>query len=53
VVLIGEPNKDNRASIERYGHARVLGEIPMLAQLHRTALLQVFLTHFERDAFPL
>ena len=52
VVLIGEPNKDNRATIERYGHTRVLGEIPMLAQLHRSALLQVFLTQFDRDAFP-
>ena len=51
VVMIGEPNKDNRASIERYGHARVLGEIPMLPHLHRTALLQVFLTNFDRDAF--
>jgi dethiobiotin synthetase len=52
VVLIGEPNKDNRQTIERYGHAKVIGEIPRLPNLHRTALLQVYLNYFDRNAFP-
>jgi len=52
VVLIGEPNKDNRQTIERYGHVKVIGEIPRLPNLHRTALMQVFLNYFDRNAFP-
>jgi len=51
VVLIGEPNKDNKETIERYGHTRVIGEIPRLPNLHRTALLQVFINYFDRNAF--
>jgi hypothetical protein len=30
---------------------RVIGEIPKLPNLHRTALMQVFLNHFDRSAF--
>ena len=52
VVLVGEPNTDNRGTIERYGHTRVIGEIPLLPYLHRTALLQVFQAHFDAEAFP-
>jgi dethiobiotin synthetase len=52
VVLIGEPNKDNKETIERYGHTKVIGEIPRLPNLHRTALLQVFVNFFDRNAFP-
>jgi dethiobiotin synthetase len=52
IVLIGEPNKDNRQTIEKYGHAKVIGEIPRLPNLHRTALLQVYLNYFDRTAFP-
>jgi dethiobiotin synthetase len=52
VVLIGEPNKDNRETIERYGHTKIIGEIPRLPNIHRTALLQVFLNYFDRNAFP-
>jgi dethiobiotin synthase len=51
VVLIGEPNSDNREAIERYGNVRVLGEIPKLAPLNRAALLATFSAHFDRDFF--
>lgn len=53
VVLIGDANKDNRETIERYGHAKVVGEIPRLPLLSRTTLLQVFEGHFDRSAFSL
>ena len=32
-------------------HVRVIGEIPKLPNLHRTALMQVFMNHFDRAAF--
>jgi hypothetical protein len=51
VVLIGDQNRENRETIERFGHVRVIGEIPRLPNLHRTALMQVFMTHFDRAAF--
>jgi dethiobiotin synthetase len=51
VVLIGEQNRENRETIERFGHVRVIGEIPRLPNLHRTALMQAFMNHFDRAAF--
>lgn len=33
VVMVGEPNGDNRESIERYGDVRVIGELPLLRPL--------------------
>ena len=51
VVLIGDQNRENRETIERFGHVRVIGEVPRLPNLHRTALMQVFLNHFDRAAF--
>src|SRR6202140_824499 len=51
VVLIGDQNRENRETIERFGHVRVIGEIPRLPNLHRTALMQVFMSHFDRAAF--
>jgi dethiobiotin synthetase len=51
VVLIGDQNRENRETIERFGHVRVIGEIPRLPNLHRTALMQVFMNHFDRAAF--
>jgi dethiobiotin synthetase/malonyl-CoA O-methyltransferase len=38
VVMSGERNPDNRAAIEHYGRCPVLGEMPMLAPLTRSAL---------------
>ena len=51
VVLIGEENTENRRAIEHYGNVRVIGYIPMLRQIHRAALLEVFAKYFDRDAF--
>jgi len=51
VVMIGEPNKDNRWAIRHYGRVKVIGEIPPLAQIGRGALLRVFENHFDRAAF--
>jgi dethiobiotin synthase len=33
VLMIGEPNPDNRAAIEEYGRVQVVGEMPVLAPL--------------------
>jgi dethiobiotin synthetase len=33
VIMIGEPNAENRAAIERYARVRVLGELPILQPL--------------------
>ena len=38
VVLVGEPNADNREAIERYGCVAVLGEMPSLEPLTPEAL---------------
>jgi dethiobiotin synthetase len=38
VVMCGERNRDNRAAIEHYGRCRVLGEMPVFAQLTRSAV---------------
>jgi dethiobiotin synthetase len=51
VVMIGEPNADNREAIQNYGDVRVLGEIPRLTELNRAALLCVFDSHFDREYF--
>jgi dethiobiotin synthase len=51
VVLIGEPNADNREAVEHYGNVHVLGEIPKLAPLNRAALLATFSTRFDGDFF--
>lgn len=51
VVLIGEPNQDNREAIEQYGQVKVVGEIPKLAALNRDALREVFETRFQRGVF--
>lgn len=51
VVMIGEPNRDNREAIEEFGRARILGEIPRLAALNRDSLLASFEAHFDRAFF--
>ena len=33
VVMVGEPNGDNRAAVERYGEVTVLGEMPRFPRL--------------------
>jgi len=38
VVMVGDPNRENRAAIERYGRVPVLDELPQLPEVHRHAL---------------
>lgn len=51
VVMIGEPNRDNREAIEEYGRVQVLGEIPKLDTLNRETLLATFDAYFDRAFF--
>jgi dethiobiotin synthetase len=51
VVLIGEPNADNREAIETYGRVRVIGEIPRLPGIDRHSLCEVFQTRFATEIF--
>ncbi len=51
VVLIGAENVENRHAIEHYGRVRIIGHIPVLAPIHRAALLEVFEKNFDRMAF--
>jgi dethiobiotin synthase len=51
VVMIGEKNIENRRAIEHYGKVRVIGHIPVLQQISRAALLDVFEKYFDRQAF--
>jgi dethiobiotin synthase len=40
VVMVGEPNADNREAIERYGCVPVIGELPALTPLTRETLAE-------------
>jgi dethiobiotin synthetase len=51
VVLIGEENLENRRAIEHHGGVRVVGHIPFLERISRAALLDVFVKHFDQNAF--
>jgi dethiobiotin synthetase len=51
VVMIGEENIENRRAIEHHGKVRIIGHIPVLQQISRAALLDVFEKHFDRQAF--
>jgi dethiobiotin synthase len=51
VVLIGEPNAENREAIEKYGKVRVVGEIPRLQEINRAKLMQVFESRFDQEFF--
>lgn len=51
VVMIGEQNVENRNAIERYGNVPVVGWIPLLPTIDRTALHRAFENHFDRAAF--
>jgi dethiobiotin synthetase len=51
VVLIGEENLENCRAIEQYGGVRVVGHIPFLEKINRTALLDVFVKRFDQSAF--
>lgn len=51
VALIGDKNIENRRAIEHYGSVRVIGHIPILEQINRAALLDVYAKHFDHEAF--
>jgi dethiobiotin synthase len=51
VVMIGDENAENRRAIEHYGNVPVIGHIPMLREINRGALLEVYDKHFEHQAF--
>jgi dethiobiotin synthetase len=51
VIMVGEPNRDNRKAIEHYGDVAVLGTLPFLAKINRETLLQVFRRNFDHGAF--
>ncbi|MGH9734307.1 MAG: dethiobiotin synthase [Candidatus Acidiferrales bacterium] len=51
VVMVGEPNEENRAAIERYGNVRVVGIIPPLRKLDRPTLIATFRKHFDARVF--
>jgi dethiobiotin synthase len=51
VVLIGPEDTDNRHAIERYGGIAVIGHIPVLQEISREALVEVFAQRFDRRLF--
>ncbi len=51
IVMIGEENAENRKAIEHYGNVPVVGWIPILPTIDRSALLHAFTDHFDRTAF--
>jgi dethiobiotin synthetase len=51
VVLVGDENAENRLAIEHYGRVRVIGHIPILEHIDRTALLDVYEKDFDHRAF--
>jgi dethiobiotin synthase len=53
VVMIGEPNPENRAAIEQYGSVPVLGELPLLTPLDPDLLRAWSLTHLDPQALLL
>ena len=51
VVMVGKPNRDNLRAIEHYGGIEVLGTLPVLKKINRSALLHAFRQNFDRKAF--
>lgn len=47
VMMIGEPNADNRSAIEQYGHVPVVAEMPILAPLDPGLLGAWSVTHLD------
>jgi dethiobiotin synthetase len=51
VALAGDNNIENRRAIEHYGNVRVIGHIPILKNINRAALLDVYEKHFDHEVF--
>ena len=49
VMMMGEPNADNRAAIEKYGHVRVVAEMPFLTPLNPGLLAAWSVTHLHAE----
>jgi malonyl-CoA O-methyltransferase len=49
VMMIGEPNADNRAAIEQYGHVPVVAEMPFLTPLDAGLLAAWSVTHLDAE----
>jgi dethiobiotin synthase len=49
VVMVGPPDRDNRAAIESYGETVVIGELPPVAPLTPEALRHWATTRFDPD----
>jgi dethiobiotin synthetase len=51
VALIGDDDIENRRAIEYYGKVPVIGHIPILDELNRAVLLEVYEQRFDHRAF--
>jgi dethiobiotin synthetase len=51
VIMVGQPNVENRKAIEHYGEIKVLGTLPHLRKLNRASLLAAFRTNFRFRSF--
>ena len=49
VMMIGEPNAENRAAIEQYGHVPVVAEMPFLTPLDPGSLAAWSVTHLSME----
>jgi dethiobiotin synthetase len=49
VMMIGEPNADNRAAIEKYGRVPVVAEMPFLTPLDPALLAAWSVTHLDTE----
>jgi dethiobiotin synthase len=49
VLMIGEPNAENRAAIEHYGRVRVVAEMPLLRPLDPGLLAAWSVTHLDAE----
>jgi dethiobiotin synthase len=49
VVMVGEPNEENRLAIETYGAAEVVGQMPHLDPLTPESIERWVVTHFDRS----
>jgi len=49
--MIGVENKDNERSIEHFAAVPIIGRIPCLEHIDRSALLQIFQSDFDKKCF--
>jgi dethiobiotin synthetase len=49
-VMIGEINKENEKAIEHYGEIKILGRIPVMADMRKETFANVYEKNFERGA---